>query len=113
MLRVLCCVGVVGFVACVPSSIGNACSAAAPCPQGLACDAAAPGGYCTAACKQAGDLGSADLSDFTCARWSSGELNWAKNCFAGDCRAGYTCRELDGGAPVDAASRALGVCLSP
>lgn len=52
---------------CVPSAVGNACSPAAPCPTGLACDLALPGGYCTSACPSLGELGSSDMSDFTCA----------------------------------------------
>ncbi len=104
--------------ACVPSSIGNPCSTAAPCPTGLVCDTALPGGYCTTPCTMLGALGSADLSDFTCAVSSSfdGGLAWAKNCLVGDCRAGYSCRPPDGGAPIDAGSRfssPIGVCLSP
>jgi hypothetical protein len=103
---------------CVPSSVGLACSATAPCPTGWACDTALPGGYCTAPCTSLGALGSSDLSDFTCATSATtdGGLAWAKNCFAGGCRTGYTCRPVDGGAPVaagPAGAAPLGVCLSP
>lgn len=106
-----------GFAGCVPSSIGTACSTAAPCPAGLSCETAWPGGYCTAPCPALGELGSRDMSDFRCSGSADGGLAWAKNCFVtSDCRAGYACRPVDGGTAIDAGNRltgVLGVCVFP
>lgn len=99
--------------ACPHSGVGDACSASAPCPAPLTCDVSAPGGNCALACTTLGStdqcLGGPDLSDAQCASFDGG-FACARGCgAAAPCRAGYTCRPIDGGSgPV-----ASGVCLAP